>query len=47
MGAVDATLRSMGARPMSEEEAVSMPWETLEGMIGNWISHMRIAVRKP
>ena len=44
MGAVEGVLLSMGARPITEEEAVSLPWETVEGLIGNWISHMRSAV---
>ncbi|KAJ0027677.1 hypothetical protein Pint_36153 [Pistacia integerrima] len=42
---LEQSLRKLGVERLSKEDVQKMPWEVLEAKIGNWIHHMRIAVK--
>lgn len=42
---LEKSLSSLGVEKLSRDEVQKLPWESLETKIGNWIHHMRIAVR--
>ncbi|THU67735.1 hypothetical protein C4D60_Mb05t27840 [Musa balbisiana] len=42
---LEKSLSSLGVEKLSKEEVQKLPWESLETKIGNWIHHMRIAVK--
>ncbi|XP_042458540.1 exocyst complex component EXO70A1-like isoform X1 [Zingiber officinale] len=42
---LEKSLSSLGVDKLSRDEVQKLPWESLETKIGNWIHHMRIAVK--
>ncbi|WOL16049.1 exocyst complex component EXO70A1 [Canna indica] len=42
---LEKSLSSLGVEKLSRDEVQKLPWESLETKIGNWIHHMRIAVK--
>ncbi|XP_044486368.1 exocyst complex component EXO70A1-like isoform X2 [Mangifera indica] len=42
---LEQSLKKLGVERLSKEDVQKMPWEVLEAKIGNWIHHMRIAVK--
>ncbi|XP_022746416.1 exocyst complex component EXO70A1-like [Durio zibethinus] len=42
---LEQSLRKLGVEKLSKDDVQKMQWEVLEAKIGNWIHHMRIAVK--
>ncbi|EFJ09561.1 hypothetical protein SELMODRAFT_184479 [Selaginella moellendorffii] len=42
---LEQSLRKLGVEKLTREDVQKLQWEVLEGKIGNWIQHMRAAVK--